>query len=110
MNEEIKNKIIALRNEIQDGNLDPYRVSEMLVELTSLFANANEEVIDASLEYNRKLLVISEDSESVAKAKLKAETTEEWRRKRQAENLKEWCVEMIRSLKYFIKSKIEELK
>jgi hypothetical protein len=50
----------------------------------------------------------SEDAAN--RAKIRAETSVEYLRKREARDTKELVVELVRSLKYFLRSKEEEMR
>jgi hypothetical protein len=54
------------------------------------------------------LLKHLESEEAANRAKIRAETTPEYQRKREARDTKELAIELCRSLKYFLKAKQDE--
>lgn len=91
-------------------DLTPDRAAELLVRLTSLLSNVNEEIRYADAEYALVLLQHLESEEAANRAKIRAETTPAFARKREARDTKELTVELMRSLKYFLRAKEEELR
>jgi hypothetical protein len=107
----IREMIDNYRNEIHNTDLTPSRASEILVELSALVGNVAEELKNREMEYNRRffaLLTAQEGRKSVALAKAESLTTPEWEAVREAQNSRETLMELIRSLKYYLKTKLEE--
>ena len=104
----IRERVLNIQNEILAGNLTPSRCSEMMVELSAIFGNINDEIRTRDVEYNKVLLNYYESEETANRAKIKAETSPEYVAKRIARDTKELTVELIRSLKYFLRSATEE--
>lgn len=100
--------IEEIQTEVRQGNLNPNRAAILMSKLSSLIGNCNEEIREADLEYNRRLLECLETHEKANRAKIVAETSDEYSRKRKAMNTKELTIEMIRSLKYLLKAFGEE--
>ena len=107
----ISERINNYRNELVSvKELTPDRAREILVELSALSGNVLEEIRKRDLEYNRKLLDCYKKESKANRAKIEAETSEEYQKKREAKDLKEICSELINSLKYFIRGKENEWK
>lgn len=106
----IRQRIENIQNEILQGNLNPQRSGEMLIELSAVFGNVNDEIRIRDMEYNKVLLNYYETEETANRAKIKAECSEEYNNKIIARNTKELIVELIRSLKYFLRSSEEEFR
>lgn len=106
----IRDRVANIQNEILAGNLTPARSAEMLVELSAIFGNINDEIRLRDVEYNKVLLHFYETEETANRAKIKAETSDEYNNKRIARDTKELTVELIRSLKYFLRSSEEEYR
>jgi hypothetical protein len=70
----------------------------------------NDELRVADLEYKRVLLACLRSNEAANRARIEAETTPEYVRRQEALHTKELAIEMIRSLKTFIKSKSDEMR
>src|SRR5687768_3800454 len=84
------------------------RAAEILAELTALLGSINDEIRKRDVEYNLVLLHALESENKANRAKIKAQTTPEYIAMREARDTKEVCVELIRSLKYFLKAKQDE--
>ena len=104
----IRERIQKIQNEVGKGNLTGPRAAELQSILSSLIGNCNDEIAQRNYEYNVVLLDFLDKEEKANRAKIKAETSPEYRVKITARNTKELCIEMIRSLKYLIRSLEEE--
>jgi hypothetical protein len=104
----IREIIKGKQNEILKGNLLPQRASEILVELSALVGNLNDEITKRDMEYNKILLDYYDQETTANRAKIKAGTTPEYEAMRRARNTKDLAIELIRSLKYFLKAFEEE--
>jgi hypothetical protein len=60
------------------------------------------------VEYNLKLLACYSEEQKANRAKIISQTSEEYIKMREARDAKEVCIEMVRSLKYFLTSKKDE--
>lgn len=99
-----------MQAEIRDTELQPDRAAELLTRLTALIGNINDEIRDADMEYAHVLLEALEGEEAASRAKIRAETSPQYGRKREARDTKELTLELIRSLKYFLRAKAEEMR
>ncbi len=100
----------AIQRELRDTDLQPDRAAELLVKLTALMGNCNDEIRLADHGYAVVLLRFLEADEAANRAKIRAETSIEYLRRQEARSTKELVVEMVRSLKYLLKSKEEEMR
>lgn len=99
------------RNEVHKiKELTPVRASEILVDLTALFGNINTEIRKTAMEYNQVLAIKLKQNNSVAYAKVLAEITEEFSKWKEAKDRKEELLEMIRGLKFYLKSQEQEFR
>lgn len=97
--------------EIRDTpDLSPDRAAELMNRLAALMGNINDEIRDADMEYAVVLLSHLEAEEAANRAKIRAQTTPAYRRRQEARDTKELTVELVRSLKYFLRSKEEEMR
>lgn len=96
--------------ELKDGDLPPSRAAEILVELSSLYGNVLDEVTNREMEFNKVMQENLLEHKAATKARIAAETTDEYRSLLIAKNAEKLCVEMTRSLKYYLKSKEQEYK
>jgi len=107
--ETITEKIFAELEEIHKAkdNLDPSSLAERLVILSTYYANLTSHLADLESQYYKTLdlAMESEEKMTAAKAKIKAQAGEEYRKYLQAKNLALSLVEQIRSIKVFIRVK-----
>lgn len=104
-NMTVRERVVELMREVRDAHvLQPERAAEILLELTSLQGIVNDEIRVADMDYAKVLLRELEANEKANRAKIKAETSPEYERKRVARDTKELIVEGIRSLKYFLRA------
>jgi hypothetical protein len=105
--EQINERLNKIKNA---SELQASEASEIMVELSSLMSNINEEIKNKTVLYNKKLLELVEQPKmSVAKAEIVAKGTEEWQSLETAKGYRESCLEAIRSLKYFCRAREEEM-
>lgn len=106
----VRELIKAMQREVRDTDLQPDRAAELLTKLSALIGNTNDEIREADMDYHVVLLKHYEGEEAANRAKIRAQTTPEYLRAREAKDTKELVLEMTRSLKYFLKAKEDELK
>lgn len=107
----VRGMVRLIQVEVRDTpDLQPDRAAECLNRLTALLGNLNDEIRTADAEYAVILLKHLDGEETANRAKIRAETTPEFQRKREARDIKELAVELIRSLKYFLKAKQDEYR
>ena len=106
----MRDMVRAMQVEIRDTDLQPDRASELLNKLTALIGNCNDEIREADMEFAVVLLKHLDGEEAANRAKIRAETTLEFQRKREARDTKELVIELVRSLKYVLKSQQEEMR
>jgi len=98
------------QNQILKGNLTPGRAAEMLTELSAVIGNCNDEIVKRDIEYNKVLLEWYNKESKANRAKIKAEITPEYEAMRTARNTKDLAMEIIRSLKYFLRNSEDEFR
>ena len=81
-----------------------------MTQLCSLVGNCNDEIREADAAYATVLLAHLDSEEKANRARIRAETSTEYQRKREARDTKELVIELARSLKYLLRSKAEELQ
>lgn len=107
----VRDFVKAIQRELRDSaDLLPDRASELLNQATALLGNCNDELRQADTEYKRILLHCLRTAEKANRARIEAETSPQYARFREARDIKDLTVEMIRSLKVFIRSKQEEMR
>lgn len=95
----VRDMVSELRSEVLAGNLSPSRAAEIATELSALLGNIAEEITDADMAYNLVYAFYLDQEGKANRAKIRAELTEEYRRKRRAHDLHMVTVEMVRSLR-----------
>lgn len=107
----VRGMVRLIQVEVRDtSDLQPDRAAELVTKLSALIGNCNDEIRTADAEYAAVLLALLESEEAANRAKIRAETTPAYARKREARDTKELAVELTRSLKYFLRSKEEEMR
>jgi len=108
--ESVRDLVRTMQAEIRDTDLAPERACVLLAKLTALLGNCNDEIRQADAAYAAVLLQHLESSEKANRATIRAETSPEYQRKREARDTKELVVELVRSLKYLLRSAEEEMR
>lgn len=106
----VRQMIRGMQGEILSGDLLPDRAADMLAQLTALIGNCGEALLDADLAYKRVYLGFLDTEEAASRAKIRAECSPEYRAMREAQNTKELCVELVRSLKRYLQTKSDEMR
>ena len=106
----VRELVREIQREVREPNLLPARAAELLVKLTALLGNIADEIREADMQYAELLLKFLETEEAVSRAKVRAEVSPEYRRKREARDVKELAIELIRSLKVFVRAAEEEMR
>jgi regulator of sirC expression with transglutaminase-like and TPR domain len=106
----VRELIESYRRELRDEDLSPNRAAEVLQRLTALLGNVLSEIREAEAAYNLVLLTALDADEAANRATIRAKTTPEYARSREAQDTQKVLVEMIRSLKVVLKSQQEEMR
>jgi hypothetical protein len=106
----VRDRIKGIQVELRDTDVSPMRSREMLVELTALLGNCMDEMRQADAEFSHQLAAYLETETKANRARILAETTPAYHRKRTAHDTRELVVEMIRSLKVVLRSTEEEMR
>ena len=104
----VRDLVKQYQKEIQSTTLDADRAAVLLTKLTALLGPCNDEIRDADAVYAQHLLQHLKTHTSIARARVEAETSQEFSRKCEARDVKELVLEMARSLKYYLRSRAEE--
>lgn len=107
----VREMVRQIQTEVRDTpDLLPSRAADLLTKLTAILGNVNDEIREADHAYAVVLLQFLEADEAANRAKIRAETSMPFIRKREARDTKELVIELVRSLKYFLKAKEEEMR
>ena len=91
-------------------DLAPVRAREILVQMTALYGYCLKEVRESDHAYNVVLLRFLDADEAASRAKIRAETSLEYLRKREAHDTEQVLLESMRSLKAMLRSVEEEMR
>ena len=105
----VREMVRGIQVEVRGGDLPPDRAREVLNTLTALIGNCNDEAREADMAYNSVLLHHLNGEEAATRARIRAETTPAYARKREAKDTRELVIEMVRSLKTVLKSQQDEM-
>ena len=106
----VRDRIKGIQVELRDTDVSPMRSREMLVELTALLGNCMDEMRQADAAFSQRLAACLDTETKANRARIMAETSPEYDRKRTAHDTRELVVEMIRSLKVVLRSTEEEMR
>lgn len=106
----VREMVREMQAEILKSDLQPHRQRELLAKLSALIGNCNEEIRKADAAYSAVLLEMLNGNEAANRARIRAEITPEFARRCEARDTKELVVELVRSLKYMLKSLDEEMR
>jgi hypothetical protein len=107
----IRDMVRDAQREMRDTpDLQPDRAAELLNRLSALLGNILDEQRVADHAYNVVLLAHLDSEEAASRAKIRAEITPEYQRKREARDTYVLAIELIRTLKLYVRGKTEELR
>ena len=106
----VREMVRAIQTEVRTDDLAPSRAAHLLLELTALLGNCSEEIRICDAAYAEVLLECLNGSEAASRAKIRAETTSQFRRRQEARDTRELVIELCRSLKYWLRSAEEEMR
>jgi hypothetical protein len=106
----VRELVKACQVEMRDTDIQPERAAVILAKLTALLGNCNAEIREADSAYAVVLLGYLDTEKKANRARILAETTPAYDRKREARDTKELVVEMVRSLKYCLRAAEEEMR
>ena len=105
--EIIAQKALLLRDV---DTLGPGKAAEELVALSSILSSLNKEISDCRYWFNLKRLDLLKEHGSFTKATVYAEASQEYKDWKDREVQKDAVVEMIRSVKYYLRGAEQEMK
>jgi len=106
----VRGMVAEAQAEMRDAELQPERARALLAMLSALIGNCNAELREAEAEYSTVLLRCLDSNEAANRARIRAECSPEYQRKREARDTKELVIELVRSLKYILRSSEEEMR
>lgn len=106
----VRQLVAEMQTEIRETDIQPERARVLLTKLSSLLGNCNDEIRVADAEYASVLLEYLGTEDAANRARIKAETSPAYQRKRIARDTKELVVELVRSLKHYLRSVSDEMQ
>lgn len=106
----VRELVRQIQVDMRGGDVAPAVAREHLNTLTSLLGNCNDELREADALYAQVLLGHLNGDEAANRARIRAEISPEYARKREAKDTRDLVVEMIRSLKTVIRSVSDEMQ
>ena len=100
LRETVAEKLLALRDIDSFG---PHKASEELVALSSLLASISKECSDRRYIYSLKKIQLLEEHKTAAKANIYGQGSMEFKDLMEAEDYRAATIDMIRSIKYYLK-------
>ena len=101
----IKESINDLRNELETTEIHPTRACQIAVRLSAYWANINEQLVEREMIYNNYLADIMRHVIVVSKAKVFAQSSEQYKNVIEYQSLSKSVVMMIRSLNRLVRRK-----
>lgn len=106
----VREMVKAIQQEMLATDVQASRAAELLAKTTALLGNCLAEIREADAQYAQVLLGHLNADGPANRARIRAETTPEYQRKREARDTKELVTEMSRSLKYIIRAAADEMQ
>src|SRR3990167_170663 len=110
MSKSVREMVGEIQSELLNADLLPERAAEMLTTLSALFGNSLDYNREKETEYNKVLQLSFETQQTANRAKIMAQNDPSYKLFREAQDTKLKIVEIMRSLKYFLKSKEQEFR
>ena len=110
MSLSVREMVRAIQVEMRGDDFQPARAREMLVELTALYGNCLTEARDAQGAFNLVLLGHLDSGEPANRARIRAATSPEHSRLREADDTTKFVLESMRSLKKALDSIETEMR
>lgn len=95
----VRDMVGELRREVMAGELAPSRAAEIATQLSALLGNISQEIRESDMAFNAVYARCLDEEGKANRAKIRAELTPEYLRKREAHDLHMVTVEMVRSLR-----------
>lgn len=106
----IRDRVRVIERAMLQGGLQPAQAREFLSVATALLGWCNREVTEAQIAFNEVLASAKAKEKTASGARIVAENSIEYRRKRYAEDEQANCEEIVRTLKVLVKSLNSEMQ
>jgi len=99
----VRDLVSQIQKRMLAGYATPHDAAEDLVQATALMANTQKEIREADHAYAVVLLRFLDADEAATRARIRAETSMEFIRKREAKDMGAFLEETVRTLKTLVK-------
>ena len=106
----VRERVREIQAGLRDGAMTPDMARESLLTLTALMGNVHDEQREADHAYKVVLLSCLERESKANRARILAETSDEYLRAREAKDVDTLVVEMVRSCRAYLRSLDEEMR
>jgi len=106
----VRDMVGDIQREILRGDVAPARASHLETSLSALLGYISEEMREADLAYSTVLLACLGTEEKANRARIRAECSPEYLRKREAKDVYTVALEMIRSLRQLLRTQGDEMR
>ena len=106
----ISELVESYQTRVFKGNLPGQEAAEILLELSALLGNINHEIRERQQKYIQAYRELLNMESTVARARIISMATPEWLSLQEAKDEKEVTLELIRSLKFYLRNLKDELE
>jgi len=106
----IRDRIKVIQTQVVTSALTPSEVRDNLILLTGLFGNVLDEHREADAAYHLLVASYVEGGDAVNRAEIRASTSAQYARAREAKDAERLVLEMIRGAKTFLQSLDTEMR
>ena len=106
----IRDMVREIQIEVRDTDLQPDRGAELMLKLSAIQGNIADEQRAADLAYAELYLALFKEHGAANRARLYADVTPEYSRKREAKDTQELAKQLMISLRQFLRTKSDEMR
>jgi hypothetical protein len=106
----IRDMVRQIQIEVRDTDLQPDRAADLLNRLTALLGNIADEQREADMAYDVLYLALYEEHGAANRARLYANVTPEYQRKREAKDTQEQAKQLTITLRQFLRTTSDEMR
>lgn len=110
MIESVRDLIRLVGEEARKPDLQPKQATDLLLSLTGLYGNMLDEARETDIDYNAVLVKHMANEEAANRARILAKASPEYAKAKAAKDGVQECMQLINSLKAFIKAKGDEAR
>src|SRR5687767_1417411 len=105
----VRDRLRVIERAMLVGSLQPAQVRDFLSIATALLASCGREVVEADLSFNAFLAGCRRNVKTAAQARIEAEDSPQYRRKREVEAEQANCEQVVMTLKAMLRSLDSEM-